>query len=326
MTNLLFAGYDRPELNYKLQLRRIHATTFGNYETREKVNNEGKINKHAILSKSKNGKRQQQQQQRPQASSYFSEMKFKDSLGRCHSLPLNLFKTTHNNYVTLSHLENVSVALYNNGDETSSPEHLKQEFDSSAIIHSMSASCNSNNETYNTVSRSNSAKYNKLDILLSRNSIERNTIMNNIMSAPSEHITSKKGRGYFYESVGGVYYSFGNSISEDKSYEDNKEEECGIENTLCDQTENGDNRKNVECDSSSAIGIDKNDNAKWKDRNLNTLSESLDKGEGDSGRQTCSSPISSEDNSNNDKHIYAIARCAANVASLTGILFYVICQ
>ena len=89
------------------------------------------------------------------------------------------------------------------------------------------------------------------------------------------------------------------------------------------QTENGDISKNGGCDSnSSVIRIDKNDNAKWKDRNLNTLSESSDKGEGDSGRQTCSSPISSEDNSNNGKHIYAIARCAANVASLPGILYF----
>ena len=64
------------------------------------------------------------------------------------------------------------------------------------------------------------------------------------------------------------------------------------------------------------------DNVKWKDHNVHTIIESSEKGGEtvDSGRQTsCSSPISSsEDHSNNDKHIYAIARCTANIASLPG--------
>ena len=296
--NLLFAGFhEGPELNYKLQLKRIHETTFGNYETREKVNYEGKVNKHEILPKSKNGKRRRQQ------TSYFSEMNFKDSLGRCHSLPLNLFKS--HNYVTLSHLDdNVATFLCNK----SSPSHKHDCTDS---VLNMIKPCNSFNETNN--SSVSSGKYKKLDILLRNGSVERNAIMNNIISDTSEHnINGKKNRGYFYESVGGVYYSFGNSISEENK------DECGIENSLCDETYN--DRK------TNSDAVVQSDNAKWKDRNLNTISESSDKGEGDSGRQTCSSPISSEDNSNNDKHIYAIARCAANVASLTGILDYNMCQ
>ena len=234
-------------------------------------------------------------------------MKFKDSLERCHSLPLNLLKT--HNYRSLSHLDTI---LSNKASIN-----LKEGIDSTSSR--MGKLCNSNIEANKSAI---SDKCNKLNIVL-RNSIEGNTAMTTMISPSSEQMKGKTGKGYFYESVGGVYYSFGNSITEDKNSvsEDNKKE-CGdvdgIENISCD--ENVFTDKKPKCDN-----IVRSDNAKSRKgrRNLHTLSESSDKGEGDSGRQTCSSPISSEDNSNNDKHIFAIARCAANVASFPGILGYI---
>ena len=152
--------------------------------------------------------------------------------------------------------------------------------------------------------------------------------MTSIMSPSqtSDAINSKKGRGYFYESVGGVYYSFGNSFSDDKSVsEDNiKNEVNGVENSVCHDSLNEDGANEDQTDSDTIA----QNHSEWKNRtNLNTLTTSESSDKGDSGRQTCSSPISSnsqsnnntEDNLNNDKHIYAIARCAANVASLPGI-------
>ena len=320
-------GYEqKPELNYKLQLQRIHASTFGNTnfeKTREKnVNYKPKINKHEILCKSKNGNRSQQRpkSRQQQQTSYFSEMKFKDSLGRCHSLPLvNLFKNNNhqNNFLTLSPTNLDTILCKKSSNQN----------DDSDDIHTMSvntSACNIKNQTNNAVVVS--CGKSKFDILLRNPSVERKKIMTTNIISPSptsDSINSKKGRGYFYESVGGVYYSFGNSVSDDKSVsEDNiKDEVNGVENSLCHDSLNEDEVNEKQADSETSV----QNHLKWKNRtNLNTLtSESSDKG--DSGRQTCSSPISSnsgvitEDNLNNDKHIYAIARCAANVASLPGI-------
>ena len=50
----------------------------------------------------------------------------------------------------------------------------------------------------------------KFDILLRNPSVERKKIMTTNIISPSptsDSINSKKGRGYFYESVGGVYYT-----------------------------------------------------------------------------------------------------------------------
>ena len=290
----VFVGNEGPEINYKLKLRRIHATTFGNNDTREKVNYKTTIKKCDILSSSKNGSRQKLAMQN-------SEMKSKDSVERCRSLPINLLHQTCS-YGALTHLDNFVTPILSDASFG-----LKQHFDK---VPEMGKPCNGSNEANNAVVIRGKCSDN-LDILLKK-SIERNTIMSNLVSSPSD---SKKG--YFYESVGGVYYSFGNSVSEDQNLEERKDE-CGIENILYDdETQYNKDNKKVGCD--NAI---QSDNVKWKDHNLHTLNESSEKGGEtvDSGRQTsCSSPVSSsEDHSNNDKHIYAIARCTANIASLPG--------
>ena len=288
----VFVGNEGPEINYKLKLRRIHATTFGNYETREKVNYKTTIKKCDKLSSSKNGSRQKLAMQN-------SEMKSKDSVERCRSLPINLLHQTCT-YAASTHLGNFVTPILSNASFG-----LTQDFDK---VPEMGKTCNGSNESNNTVVIRGKCSDN-LDILLKK-SIERNTIMSNLVSSPSD---SKKG--YFYESVGGVYYSFGNSVSEEQNLEEHKDE-CGIDNILYDD-ETQYNKK-VGCDN-----VMQSDNVKWKDHNLHTLNEGSEKGGEttvDSGRQTsCSSPISSsEDHSNNDKHIYAIARCTANIASLPG--------
>ena len=336
INQFVYLGYEqKPELNYKLQLQRIHASTFGNTsfeKTREKnVNYEPKINKHEILCKSKNRNRSQQRtksRNEQQQTSYFSEMKFKDSLGRCHSLPLeNLFRNNNHqsNILTLSpsHLDDL---LSNRISDQS--ENIEE-------INTMSvntSTCNIKNETNNAIIAINSGKHpSKFDILLRNPSAERKKIMTNIMSPShtSDAINNKKGRGYFYESVGGVYYSFGNSFSDDKSVseDDNKNDVNGIENSLCHDSLNEEEVNEDQADSDTVVP----NHSKWKNRtNLNALTASESSDKGDSGRQTCSSPISSnsqsnntEDNLNNDKHIYAIARCAANVASLPGSCIFI---
>ena len=252
-------------------------------------------------------------------------MKFKDSLGRCHSLPLeNLFRNNN-------HQNNILTLSPNNLDSVLCDKISNQNEDLGAI-NTMSvntSSCNVRNESNSAIVAMSCGKpLSKFDILLRNPSVERKKIMTSIMSPSqtSDAINNKKGRGYFYESVGGVYYSFGNSFSDDKSVsEDNiKNEVNGVENSGCHDSLNEEGANEDQTDSDTIV----QNHSVWKNRtNLNALTTSESSDKGDSGRQTCSSPISSnsqsnnntEDNLNNDKHIYAIARCAANVASLPGI-------
>ena len=261
-------------------------------------------------------------------------MKFKDSLGRCHSLPLvNMFKNNNhqNNFLTLSPTNLDSILCKKTPNQNEDADDIN-------TMSVNTSAYNIKNQTNNNAIVAMSCGKNKFDILLNRNpSVERKKkIMTTNLISPSQtsdslNSSKKGGRGYFYESVGGVYYSFGNSVSDDKSVnEDNdiKEEVNGVENSLCHDSLDEEEINERQNDDNSETNSFQN-HSKWKNRtNLNTLTTSESSDKGDSGRQTCSSPISSnsdrvitEDNLNNDKHIYAIARCAANVASLPGNVF-----
>ena len=287
------------QLDYQNQILRIHASTFGGYEMKDDLNAREdccKTTETLPILKSP-----------PLPSlkrTICSELREK-----CRSLPLDLQDGTGDNN-SLMRFDSLSSITGNKIERMPTSSNKIEKHDCNMGITKRNYKENQKN-----VNRVEDKRNHKDKILW--NSLRGNSVRKGIKTSPSDNMDGKKCRGYFYESVGGVYYAFGSSGSDEKLNDDDAN--YSATDTQCAGAFSHENIKN------RMASYNNNSTKILKSQNLTVLSENSDRSDMDSGRQSCPSPITNDESSNNEsvKHIYAIAKCVANVASLPGMVYIV---
>ena len=181
----MFIGHQSDVWNYHRQLRKIHASTFGDFEMYDDCHEE-KEHKQETIPKSKTWQ-----------FTCLMETKCKTSLSRCQSLPLNLLINPR--YYSLS---------------PSDPLAPKQDSDVDSCF-SMSTFKGNENDNQIAVSAQD-GKDNRLNKFF-KNGVKNHLVVKSVRQSPTNSSQGKQRKGYFYESVGGVYYAVGSSGCDDKS-------------------------------------------------------------------------------------------------------------